>query len=120
MNRKNKQHTIYLDSASCMELKRLGYPQADASAYWHNSEKQIYTADRISKFKGWEKHFTAAVTEGELGVYIPPFTLIEKTTETNYRVTNPRHKVTSYASTEGEAKVKFIQQLVKNKSIKLS
>jgi len=120
MNTKNKQHTVYLDFALCSELKRLGFQQDSASAYWSITDKQLYPSDRLSKFRGWEKHFIAAVTEGELGIFIPVFTLIEKMTETNYRITNPRHKVTAYAATEGEAKVKFIQQLVKNKTLKLS
>ncbi len=119
MNTKNRQHSIYIDYSDCLALKRAGYPQLNSSAYWSNSDQQVHQADRVTKFKGWEKHFTAAVTGEELSAYIPVFTLIERPDAMQWRISNPRHKVTAYAYTEAEAKVKFIIQLVKNKAIKL-
>lgn len=116
----NQHHRIYLDYKDCLALKRAGLPQDNASAYWSNSDQTVHQADRISKFKGWEKLFTAAVTGEELSTFIPVFTLIEKSDAKNWRISNPRHKVTANASTEAEAKVKFICTLVKNKAIKLS
>ncbi|HMQ79181.1 MAG TPA: hypothetical protein PKE39_04355 [Ignavibacteria bacterium] len=120
MNIKQTQHNIYIAYPECVTLKRLGLPQGNSSAYWSNADQAVFTSERVAKFRGWEKHFTAAVTGDELNKFIPPFTLIEKPDANNYRITNPRYKVTANASTEAEAKVKFIAQLVKNKAIKLT
>ncbi len=120
MNTKNKQHTIYLDYAACLILAKLGLPQEASSAYWSKNDGKIFQTESITKFKGWQKCFVAAVTGEELNQFIPQYTVIERSDPKNWKIHNARYKAVSHASTEGEAKVKFLATLVKNGSIKLN
>lgn len=118
MNVINKTHTIYLDFAQCLSLKKSGMDQGSATAYWSKADKQLYPADRITKYKGWENQFIAAFTGDELNKYIPQYTTIEFTEPPLISIRNPRLKVTIKGIGEADAKVKFLHQLVKNNIIK--
>lgn len=118
MNMKNRMHTIYLDFAQCLALKKMGMPQDGAPAYWSKADKQVYPADRVAKFKGWENQFIAAYTGDDLNQYIPKYTTIEYTEPPVVKMRNPRYKISVSGIGEPDAKVKFLNQLVKVNMVK--
>lgn len=115
MNFKNKRHPIFLDYACCVTLARIGVNHPAPSAYWFKNDHMLYPADRITKFKDWDKLYIAAFTSEELNELLPAGITSTKVSKNQYTVTHAMYKIQAHAVTEGEAKVKALQQFYKQK-----
>jgi len=99
-------------------LKKIGFRQDLAPAYWFNNDKQVYPADRIAKFKGWEKSYTAAIAGDALNIFLPVGATVTKTLKNLYeaavKIEDKAFKAS--AINESQAKAELIKILV-NKNI---
>lgn len=119
MNLKNKLHPICLDLATSLALKRIGVPQDNAAFYWPKGERQPFPADRITRFKGWQTHFTAAFTAEELQQYLPTGSKIEKLTHGMYSATHPAYTFSGIAPQLAGSIARFMIHLNKQGKLKL-
>lgn len=119
MNLKNKIHTIYLEYLLCLQLKKIGIPQQHASAYWNKTDKQVYQADRVTKFKGWESIFTAALTAEDLQQYLPSGSKIEKLTHGVFSATHPAYSFSGVAPQLAGSIARFMIHLHKHGKLKI-
>lgn len=117
MNIKNKYHSVYLDYASCLMLKKLGFPQENATAYWFKNDKHVYTADKAAKFKGWDKVYIRAITGSELLAFMPAGIKCEKVLK--YLWTAKFQQLQFSAITLDEAVCCLFQKLVLEKIISI-
>lgn len=117
MNIKNKYHNVYLDYVSCLMLKKLGFTQENATAYWFKNDKQVYTADKVAKFKGWDKVYIRAVSGNELHWFFPAGTIFTK--KLKHLWSAEFNGTFASAITQSEAAVCLFQKLVLKKIISL-
>jgi hypothetical protein len=120
-NIKNKYHSIYLDYKNSLMLKRIGYPQEGASAYWFINDKQVYPADRVAKSKGWGKLFIAAPSDAELNAILPDFMITRNARFYRAYLSGSLDKKAALGLglSEAEAKAMLIKHLVKRKLLNL-
>ena len=118
MNIKNKHNAICLDYAASLAMKRIGIPQDTAAFYWPKGENRPFPADRVTRFKGWESHFTAAFTAEELAVYLPAGAKIEKLSRGVFSVSHPSLTFSGVGTLAGSI-ARFLIHLHKKGKLKI-
>lgn len=119
MNYKNKNNSIYIDYKLSAEAFRAGLIPDVITAYWFRNDKQIYPADRITKFKDWDRFYIPAVTGDQLNEFIPKNTVILRVDNKLWKAELPLEKIFAVGNSEAEAKLNYLKKLINKKLIKI-